>query len=222
MKERQGANPYSSKFISTLEKGENIVGQRNGLLDTAQSISSVGGDTPCGKGLSMKTPDVFTPLRLNGGGDTSHESQENMDSIEHLSMDILANDPCTSSSYHDSQYVSNESDSLFVVNQDDLLDTVWSISSPITESGDTPCGKGLLMKTPDVFTPLRLNGGGDTSHEWQENMENIEYQNNNIVFNDSSISFSSNRDSQHDSNENNHLPFANQDDSMSEQSRHSF
>ena len=85
LKERQGANPYSSKFISTLENGENIVGQRNGLLDTAQSISSVGGDTPCGKDLSMKTPDVFTPLRLNGGGDTSHESQENMDNIEYLS-----------------------------------------------------------------------------------------------------------------------------------------
>ena len=49
------------------------------------------------------------------------------------------------------------------------------------------------------------------------NMENIEYQNNSIVVNDSSISFSSNRDSQHDSNENNHLPFVNQDDSMSEQ-----
>ena len=127
-KERQGSNPS----YQTLGEYSPITG---------------GVDTPLrceGKDLLISTPSVFPPLRLNGGGDTSHESQENiMDDNEHHSNSILVNDPSTSPpSNHDSQYVSNENDPLSFVSQDDSMseqdirDTLFDAGYTIEDIND--------------------------------------------------------------------------------------
>ena len=94
------------------------MGRRNGLFRNVQfeySQTAGGGDTPfqCEGGLLINTPSVM-PLRLNGGGDTSFDSQDNMDDIDYQSNSILENDSSISNlSERDSQHI-NESDLSFV------------------------------------------------------------------------------------------------------------
>ena len=42
------------------------------------------------------------------------------------------------------------------------------VLTPCGSNGDSDEGKDLFMNDPDVWTPLRLNGGADTSHAGQE------------------------------------------------------
>ena len=96
------------------------------------------------------------------------------------------------------------------------LKNIQSNNSPSIVGGETP-PEFEGNEAHSIFATLRLRGGGDTSNEYQENMDNIENQTNSMFADNPSISSPSNHDSQYVSNKNEPLSFVNQDDSMSEQ-----
>ena len=101
----------------------------------------------------MKTPDVSTPLRLNGGGDISCESQENVVSIEQQSYCVLTNDLADSS-----HSTSNSQDDEEVGCQVEFLfENIPSIiSCPLKDAG-----KGVGDENSDTYD--EPDGFSDTS-----------------------------------------------------------
>ena len=121
-----GTSPCSSKYILSPD-GKDIECQGNSPQRNDQFIYSpitegLDGPLRCERNdLLINTPSVFPPLRLNGGGDTSHESQENMNTTEHHRNSISLNDQSMSSPYSHEQCVSTENDPLSLISQDDSI-----------------------------------------------------------------------------------------------------
>ena len=126
-------------------------------------------------GSVMNSTFISAPLRLTGGGDASFEYQDDVDvNLPSISMcdKSECQDPFISSPpNHEAYDVSNES-----------VGQIWMEQS-------VPCVNSVF-----IYTPLRLTGGGDTSFEYQDDMNASEYQN-------PSISYPPNHDSHDVSNE---------------------
>ena len=126
-KEKQNATLYSPKPIFALENGDNIKCHSN--TQHIYPPITWGGHTSQSEeiGLLINTPSAFPPLRLNGGGDMSYESQ---------SSNILVNHPPASPSNQDSQCFSTGNDPQIFVSQDDVL-TEQDIREILFDAGYT-------------------------------------------------------------------------------------
>ena len=139
------------------------VPQCNDLLKNNQSGKSEGEDS-----LQQIEGDeaisVSAPLRLRGGGVTSNVHQENIDNCENQTDGMLADNPNSTLSNRNSQYVTNETEPQSFANQDenmseqDMRDILIDAGYSIEDINDAISSKSnsmdsvsqILIEQPEV------------------------------------------------------------------------